>query len=129
MAEPDAITGTEPAYLIGLAHGGGQRHGTRTNIGWVNLTSEPLTLQLEVHNTDGAILGQHTVTVPPMAHHQENGLIGRLTKHEVVDVTAVLRAADPDAAYLAYASVVENGSGDPTLVMATRPVPMSDCCR
>jgi hypothetical protein len=78
-------------------------------------------MHIDLLRADGTPLGSRDVTVPPMSHHQENGLIGRLTGLEVVNGTAVLRAREPEAAYIAYASVVENRSGDPLLMVARSP--------
>jgi hypothetical protein len=124
LPESCAASGNQPVVVTGLAHGGGAVHGSRTNIGWVNLSHDPLTMRIEVLRADGASVGSRTVVVPALSHHQENGLIGRLTGLEVVNGTAVLTAEEAGAAYMAYASVVENHSGDPVFILGQTAAPL-----
>ena len=108
----DAIRGTAPASLIQLT-GTAQ---ARTNIGVTNLTGEVLDLSIEVANALGEVLGTIDLSVPPFGHHQVNGIFAGLSSAPVPDGYARLTAAQPRAQYLAYASVVDNASGDAIFV-------------
>jgi len=88
----------------------------RTNVGVVNLTSAPITVDAVFFAAGGAELGRDTYDLEPFEFHQANGAIPG-----TVDVDggfALLSSADAGAVFLAYASVVDNGSGDPVFVPA-----------
>ena len=89
----------------------------RTNVGVANLGAAAVTARLRLYGEDGAAAGAPVdVTVPP------GGLV------QVVDPFGVAGAGDRDLAFAtvevltpgglawAYASVIDNRTGDPTIV-------------
>ncbi len=108
-----ARTGTTPTTLIQLA----RTSRFRTNFGFANLTDQPLTLQAAASRADGSSLGTWPVSLGPYGFLQQNDPLSWLTGDPVEDAFVVVSAADADARYIAYASVVDNVSGDAVFVL------------
>ena len=109
----DALDGNTRALLAGLSGNG----GFHTNIGVLNLGADPLSVDYRFFNTAGELLGTRQVHAQPGAFAQVVSVISKLTGEVVVGGYATFAAADADALYLAYASVVDDASHDPTLVV------------
>ncbi len=90
--------------------------GFRTNVGFVNPTLEPCTVTFEVFDLVNATrLGSGTVTLPPLGFRQVNNVFQFVGAGDVVVRNASVElSAEPPV--LAYASVVDNTSGDPIFV-------------
>ena len=108
-----ARAGTAPAALIQLA----RTARFRTNLGFVNLTDQALTLQAAASRADGSSLGTWPVTLGPYGFLQQNDPLSWLTSDAVEDAFVVVTAADDAARYVTYASVVDNVSGDAVFVL------------
>jgi hypothetical protein len=87
----------------------------RSNLGVVNLGGQPLEVGARFFTLDGALIGSRLYSVRPHAHLQVNGAV---PGGEVAGAFALLASDDADARFLAYASVVDNGSDDPVYVPA-----------
>ena len=106
----DAFTTGESAILAGL-----RQDGTfRTNIGFANTGLEPVDLEVRAHAASGEELGRLSYRVGGSSWHQANQPLPRGTAYAVVTSTT------PDARYLAYASVVDRATDDPTYIAAVR---------
>jgi hypothetical protein len=90
----------------------------RTNIGLVNLGDNQIKVEIRLHRGNGSQLGQRTVQVPAWSYHQENGIIAQVTDQPVDNAYAVVVSQTSGARYFAYASVVDNRSGDPIFIPA-----------
>ncbi len=90
--------------------------GFRTNVGVVNLTGASIQVEATFLAADGSTLGDQTWTVPAYGYHQQDSAIPGPSGQ--VAASAVLHTLTPGGRYLAYASVVDNGSGDPVFVPA-----------
>jgi hypothetical protein len=127
-----APAGTYGAHLAGLPPGAAlsdarpgvlpqlkRTAATRTNVGLANPGSAPVIVAIRLRGEDGSALGEEALaTVPP------GGLV------QLVDVFAACHAGDAPIAWarvdvrteggevFAYASVIENRTGDPTIVPA-----------
>ena len=91
--------------------------GFRSNIGFQNPTTSTVTVEVNVYDADtGTLLGTTSRTLPPLAYSQINnvfnaiGLASTVVANATVEFTA-------SAAVFAYASVVDNTSGDPVFVL------------
>jgi len=115
LALTKAVGAGEKARLIQLT----RNQHFRTNIGFANATDEPLHVTVELYRADGTALASPAFTIPPWGFYQKT----RIITTDVDDAYAVVSSADPGARYFTYASVVDNGSGDPTFV---QPVPATD---
>ena len=109
----NALDGNTRALLAGLSGNG----GFHTNIGVLNLGPDPLSVDYRFFSTAGELLGTRQVHAQPGAFAQVVSVISKLTGDVVVGGYATFAAADADALYLAYASVVDDASHDPTLVV------------
>jgi hypothetical protein len=116
-----------PATSGAEALGGGADHllaglaglaGFHTNVGILNLSDIPLSVDFDLYRADGTMLGSRRVTAPEGAFAQAVKVFDDLTDDEVRGGYAVLRAADQGALFMAYASIVDDGSHDPTFIPA-----------
>jgi len=85
----------------------------RTNIGLANVTASALHVTVDLYRSNGSRIAVHEYSVPPFGFHQETGIIGT----EVEDAFALVSSDSQGASFFTYASVVDNGSGDPTLIL------------
>jgi PKD repeat protein len=106
---------------VGLLPGLKRTAASRSNVGFANPGTIAATVRLRVFNGGGVKLGEKTVDVAP----------GRWTQLD--DVFATLGAGDAELAYgtvevltqggrvWAYAAVIDNATGDPTVIPAIVP--------
>ena len=106
------------ARLVQLAHSADRSRGFRTNIGMVNVGDVAVTLRLELRSGDGGSLGVKTVRLAAGEHRQLNDVFREFTESSVDDAYALIAATTGPASWLAYASVVDNRSGDPVFIPA-----------
>ncbi|MCG6963752.1 MAG: hypothetical protein LJE95_10835 [Acidobacteria bacterium] len=88
----------------------------RTNIGIVNLTGDAIRVTAEYHRADGSTIATTEYDLLPYAFHQHTKAIPG--NEDLEGGFAVLTSASPGARFLAYASVVDNATQDPTFVPA-----------
>jgi len=113
-----AIDFGEEGRLIQLSHSTAASGGFRTNIGLVNITSASLDVEVELYTAGGALLGTVPVTLPPFGYQQLNRVFSLVTGGSVDDGYAVVRTTTELGRFLAYASVVDNLTGDPIAITA-----------
>ncbi len=116
----EALLSGADGLLLQLAHAPGD-DGFRTNIGVASLGSSPTTVTVDLHRADGTPIRTFAVDLGPFGFRQ----VGQVFRGHVTGVVsgayAAVRSTSPGAAYLAYGSVVDNGSGDPIYVPARTP--------
>jgi hypothetical protein len=88
----------------------------RTNIGLTNLGDSDADVEIEFFNVDGSSLGTSTITVPAGQGMQKNRMIRDFTTSVVRGARATIRVPTVDGRIMAYASVIDNRSNDPTYV-------------
>ena len=116
----EAIAFGEEGRLIQLSHSTASSSGFRTNIGLVNITSEALQVKVELYTADGGQLGTVPVTLPPFGYQQLNRVFASVTAGDVADGYAVVRTSTAGGRFFAYASVVDNLTGDPIAIPAMK---------
>ena len=84
----------------------------RTNLGLLNLTAAPLTLEARLHRADATLLGTLRYELAPFEHRQVTSVFAGVTAGTVDDGYALVRAVTAEARFLTYASVVDNDSAD-----------------
>jgi hypothetical protein len=110
-----ALASGSVARFSGLANG---RY--RTNIGFFNAGNSAADLQLELRGNDGALAGKKTLHLDGNSMTQINGLFSYLgTSIE----SGALTVSATGGAVVAYASVIDNASGDPVYVPGVLGVP------
>ncbi|HEU5162873.1 MAG TPA: carboxypeptidase-like regulatory domain-containing protein, partial [Thermoanaerobaculia bacterium] len=111
-----SIAAMEKSRTMGRAVLPGISQGTtaRTNIGIMNPHEHPITVAARLHSSGGAVVGNATVTIAPLSVQQPSValLFGSI---ELAEGYVVL--SSEDGSFFSYASVVDNKSGDPTLVL------------
>jgi len=121
----DAPSGTYGQFIPGLGSGALQAGGTpvrllqltrnagyRTNVGLVNLADTSRGFDLTFHGADGAVVGSRSVTVPAEGFLQLEDPVGT----DLPDGWATVTPSSGSGSYFAYASVVDNRTGDPVFV-------------
>ncbi len=117
MRSDEAITASDQGRLIQLSHDPGLANNFRTNLGLVNATALPITVLVDLYSSSGAALGA-TVQVPlrGLEYKQLDKVFESVTRQVVSDGYAVVRTTTPGGSFFAYASVIDNRTGDPFLV-------------
>ena len=113
-----AIAAGTTGGLIQLTSTAGGASGFRANVGFVNATASPVTVQADLYSATGAWLGAPFDTLAPYEFTQDTGIFGTVTTSDVADGFAVLTSGTAGAQFFAYASVIENLSGAPVYVPA-----------
>lgn len=114
----DALTTGAEARLIQLSRSPSASTGSRTNVGFAEAGGIGTQLEVSLFAGSGQVLGTVPVTLLPYEHRQINDIFAHVTEGSVSDGFAVIRARSPGAAFFAYASVVDNNSGDPIYIQA-----------
>jgi len=110
----EALSGARRYVLAGLAG----NDGFHTNVGVLNLGDEDLAVDVTLFSSEGEHLGTKRINAVPGGFKQVVSLIDRLTDDVVRGGYATLAATNSGANFLAYASVVDDASHDPTLVLS-----------
>jgi len=104
--------------LVQLTGSADPATGFRTNIGVLNVTASPIDVVVELFDAGGLPLGSLPVTLPPYGATQLNDVFRAVGAGDVPDGWASVRTTTPDGRFVAYASVVDNRTGDPVYVPA-----------
>jgi hypothetical protein len=110
-------TAEQVAYLLGLHHSPDPERGFRTNLGFVNLSDSWSRLQVVLTRSDGTALGELEVELPPWSFLQRADVLSACSDLEVANASARILSLDATR-FLAYASIVDNQTGDPVLRLA-----------
>ena len=122
LARGEAIRHSEQGRLIQLSNRNSASGGFRTNLGLVNTTSEATRIEVELHTADGTRLGAISVDLPAYGYRQLDRVFNGVTAGEVIDGYAIVRTPTVNGAFFAYASVIDNLTGDP-VIPASGPFP------
>jgi hypothetical protein len=123
VAEENALEPGAEGTLIQLSRSSDPSTGFRTNLGLVNLVGESVEIEIGLVAADGTPIGSLTCTLKPFEHRQLNDVFRTAGATDVADGYAVVRTTTIDGRFLAYASVVDNGSGDAVFLLAHRDGP------
>lgn len=129
----DAPTGTFGQFLPGFGEASALVPGDagylsqlkstdtyRTNIGYTNYGEAECSVRASLMDANGALLKQIFATVPPGGWIQQNKVFESAGVAPVPIGYAVVNVLTPGCEVWSYASVVDNGSGDPTTVPVVR---------
>ncbi len=118
LLESAAIPSGEEGRLVQLSHDPGSDQGSRTNIGLVNASAAGLTVEIDLLSADGQLLGTVARQLQPYEYRQMDRIFESVTNSGVTDGYAVIRPITGGGAVMAYASIVDNLTGDPIAVIA-----------
>jgi hypothetical protein len=117
-ASADAIRAGGQGRLIQLSHSTATDGGARANLGLVNATASELKVKIQLYAAGGKSLGVVNRTLEPYEFEQLNRIFERVTGDDVDDGYAVLTTSTVGGSFFAYASVVDNLTGDPVAIAA-----------
>jgi len=89
----------------------------RTNIGFASLTAWPINVIVDLYRADGSSIRAKSYPVEAYGYRQINDIIGKLASGDVDEAYAIVRSKTAGARYFTYASIVDNSSGDPVLIL------------
>jgi hypothetical protein len=113
-----AITPEHSGRLIQLTQSAQPRSGYRTNIGFTSLSSRSTGVNVDLYDNQGNLLGRVGVDLDPYEFTQLDKIFTRVTADAVDNGYAVISTESDGATFLAYASVIDNRSGDPIYIPA-----------
>lgn len=111
-----ALTAGQSATLIQLS----ESASFRTNLGVANASAANLDVVAEIYSGSGQHLGTRNFQAPPWSHVQVNGVFTWAGSPDTADGYAVISCDTVGARWFAYASVVDNRSGDPVYIAPTQ---------
>ena len=89
----------------------------RTNVGFVNLGSSSVTVRTKLYSSTGAQLGNTvTTSLPAFGWKQENDIFLKAGVSYCEVGYATVEVTTSGGSVWAYASIVDNGTGDPTTI-------------
>ncbi len=123
VADVDGIGFGTMSNLIQLSRSPDPSAGFRTNIGLVNLVGSRTVVDLDLYSADGAHLGVLSHNLKAYEHRQLNDAFQLAGADDVPDGYAVVRTTSEEGRFIAYASVVDNGSGDAVFILGQAEIP------
>jgi hypothetical protein len=90
----------------------------RTNVGFVNTTGASLALEVELFTAAAVQLGSVPLTLRPYEMRQVPAVFSLVTGEQIEDGYAMVRTSTEGGRFFAYASVVDNLSGDAIFIPA-----------
>ncbi len=113
-----AIGPGQQARLAGLSQSADLNTGFRTNLGLANASAREIAVVFSLYRSDGFLLGRQSRTLGAYAFIQIGNVFNLVSTQGVAEGFIVLETATDGGAFFAYASVVDNRSGDPIYVPA-----------
>lgn len=117
VGEDEAIGFGDEAALIQLARSPDPTNGFRTNVGLVNLKDSRIGVAIDLYSADGSAIGSLDYELKAYEHRQINDVFAAAGATDVADGYAMVRTTSSDGRFIAYASVVDNGSGDAIFIL------------
>jgi hypothetical protein len=90
----------------------------RTNVGVASWTAAPAEVEVRFFDGGGRTIGTVPASLPPYGFVQLNRVLRNLTAETVIGARAEVEVLTAGGRVLAYASVVDNRTGDPTFIEA-----------
>jgi hypothetical protein len=116
LPEYEAVVYGGEARLVQLTYDLSTTTGYRTNIGFLSAVNMPITIEVRLFDSSGALLGTLSYNLQPYEFKQIDKIFRNVTSNAVADGYAILRTTTPGGRFLAYAAVIDNATGDPICV-------------
>lgn len=113
-----AIVSGISGRLIQLSHDPSLKAGFRTNLGFVSASVVPIDIEIRFATAIGRVLGTHTFQLKPYEFKQLDKAFELVSTEVVNGGYASVRSTTTGGVFFAYASVVDNRTGDPVFVPA-----------
>lgn len=114
VRDEDAIGAGQVGVLQQLE----QSAGFRTNLGLVNMGAGPIVVTVELFDAAAVVLGSFDVELRAFEPRQVDRVFTRVTRSAVEDGVIRVFTTTAGGRFVAFASVVDNVSGDPVLTIA-----------
>ncbi len=118
VARAHAIPAGATAAIIHLSHEPSLQSGYRTNLGLVNASPAHIIIDVLFYTSTGFLMGGKTFELKPFEFRQIDKVFEQVTPAPVDDGYISLRSTTAGARFFAYASVVDNLTGDPVFLPA-----------
>ncbi len=112
IAADDAASYGSRLSLLQLSRSPTTSAGFRTNLGVLNLTGERLAVTVNLFDANGVLLGTVDRELKKFEHRQLNDIFATVGATDVDDGYAMVHTTTKGGRFIAYASVVDNRSGD-----------------
>lgn len=106
----------QEARIVHLSQDSTDDTGFRTNIGFVNRTGGTTRVVTDLYTADGTHLDTVNTNLKPFEHRQINRIFRQATSDPIANGYAVVTTTSANGSFVAYASVVDNASGDPIFI-------------
>jgi hypothetical protein len=117
LTSDQAITSGDQGRIIQISHDPSLVSNFRTNLGVINATSSQIAVTIDLYTSLGAWLGPTIgVTLRPLEYQQLDKVFEKVTGQVVSDGYAIVRTTTAGGSFYAYASVIDNRTGDPFLI-------------
>ncbi|HSN57732.1 MAG TPA: hypothetical protein VLT32_23890, partial [Candidatus Sulfomarinibacteraceae bacterium] len=116
VLSPTAVNAGQEGRIIQLTHNRSANSGFRTNIGFVNIGATDITVKVDLYTAQGALLGSKSYPLRAYEFAQKDKIYQQVTSSDVEDGYAVLSTPTAGGAFFAYATVIDNRTGDPIYV-------------
>ena len=120
LPEDQAIVYGAQGRLVQLSQSTSTTTGYRTNVGFVNATNMPIHVDAQLFTSTGAALGTVGCDLQAYDYQQIDRIFTKVPAASVADGFAVLKTTTTGGRFFAYASVIDNATGDPVCVQVTR---------
>jgi hypothetical protein len=105
----EMIQGVEPQRIIFLS----ENDDSRANVGCVNGSSQPVTINIGLFNAEGTFLETKIMDLGPLSNNQINRVF---RDYQPVNGYVDVWADSDDALYSCYGSMLDNETSDPTTI-------------
>lgn len=119
----EALTTLQYGRLIQLAHQPSSDSGFRTNLGLLNASPAAISVDVFLYDRLGSLLGSKSYTLGVFEYRQIDKVFEQVTPAAVDNGYIDVRTPTGGARFFAFASVIDNVTGDPTYVPA---IPLLD---
>jgi hypothetical protein len=118
MNRAQAVVSGQQARLIGLFHDPSLTVGFRTNFGMVNASSAPISVEVSFRRNTGGSLGTRVYDLKALEFRQINKVFEEVTSEPITAGYLLVRVTTTGGRLYAYASMVDNVTGDAIFIPA-----------
>lgn len=118
MTRAQAVVSGQEARLIGLFHDPSLSSGFRTNFGMVNASSAPITVEVSFRRSNGGSIGTRMYDLKVLEFKQINKVFEEVTSEPIAAGFLLVKVVTTGARLYAYASMVDNVTGDAIFIPA-----------
>ncbi|MCU0292601.1 MAG: PKD domain-containing protein [Thermoanaerobaculaceae bacterium] len=118
MSRAQAVVSGQQARLIGLFHEPSLAAGFRTNFGLVNASSAPISVEVSFRRSTGGSIGTRVYDLKALEFKQINKVFEEVTSEPIAAGVLLVKVTTTGARLYAYASMVDNVTGDGIFIPA-----------